>query len=123
MAKVTEDFFLDKFIDGLAVCTTMTVCSAQPANFADIANVDLAATALTAGVGNGDYTKANGDTSGRKLTVAQQSNISITTSGDATHVVLDDGVNIWATTCTTQTLTSGGTVTIPAFDCELADPT
>lgn len=123
MAKFTDDFFLDKFVDGLAVCTTMTVCSAQPANFAGIAAVALASTTLTAGVGAGDYTKANGDTSGRKLTVAQQSNISITANGDATHVVLDDGANIWDTTCTTQTLTAGGSVTVPAFDDEIADPT
>lgn len=123
MAKFTEDFFLDKFVDGLAVCVTMTVCSAQPANFAGIAAVTLASTTLTAGVGGGDYTKANGDVSGRKLTVSQQSNISITASGDATHVVLDDATNVWGTTCTTQTLTSGGTVTVPAFDAEISDPT
>jgi len=123
MGKKVEDFFLDKYVDGLAVGTLMSVCSAEPANKAAVAGVTLASVALTAGVGGGDYTKANGDTSGRKLTVAQQASISITGSGDATHIVIDDGTNIWVTTCTLQTLTSGGTVTVPAFDAEIADPT
>jgi hypothetical protein len=101
---------------------TLTVCSGQPANEAGIAAVTLAAVALTPGAGNGDFTLANGDTNGRKLTTAQQTAISITASGDATHVVLDDGTNIYVTTCTTQTLTSGGTVTVPAWDIEIADP-
>lgn len=73
----------------------------------------------------GDFVKANGDTSGRKVTVGQQADISVHTSGDATHVALvDDGSKLLllVTTCTTQTLTAGNTVTVPAFDDEIADP-
>jgi len=73
----------------------------------------------------GDFTKANGDTSGRKVTVAQKADVSIHTTGDATHVALvdDDNKDLpLVTTCTTQTLTAGGTVTIPMFDDEIADP-
>lgn len=123
MAKAIPDAVLDVLLQEIATGTRMVVCSGQPANFAGIAAVALADVTLTAGDGNGDFTIANGDTSGRKLTVAQQSSVVIDASGDATHVSIDDGTNLLAvTTCTTQTLTSGGTVTVPAFDIEVSDP-
>lgn len=123
MAKAIPDAVLDVLLQEIATGTRMVVCSGQPANFAGIAAVALADVTLTAGDGNGDFTIANGDTSGRKLTVAQQSSVVIDASGDATHVSIDDGTNLLAvTTCTTQSLTSGGTVTVPAFDIEVSDP-
>lgn len=123
MAKKVEDHFLDAYLNQLDNCTTLHVTSAEPANHAGIAAVSIASVAMTAGAGNGDYTIANGDTNGRKLTVLQQSSISITASGTSTHVVLTDTTNIWCTTCTSQALTSGGTVTVNAFDVEIGDPT
>lgn len=123
MAKAVPDVVLDAALDEIATATRLVVCSAEPANYAGIAAVLLASVALTAGDGNGDYVVANGDTSGRKLTVAQQADIAITASGTATHVALDDGVSLqYVTTCTSQALTSGGTVTVPAWDIEIADP-
>jgi len=122
MAKAIDDVFIDAMLDKIATCVTLSVCSAQPANQAGIAAVMLAQVTLTAGDGNGDYTVANGDVSGRKVSVLQQSNVPITNSGTATHIVLDDGVNIVVTTCTSQVLTALGTVTVPTFDDEVADP-
>jgi len=122
MAKAANDVFIDGGLDRIDNCVTLTVCSAQPANFAGIAAVALADVTLTAGDGGGDYTKANGDVSGRKLSVLIQSAIPIDTTGTATHIVLDDGVDIYVTTCTSQALTSGGTVTVPEWDIEIADP-
>lgn len=122
MGKAADDAFIDGGLDAIDNCTTLTVCTAEPANFAGVAAVTLASVTLTAGAGNGDYVKANGDTSGRKLTISQQSTISITSSGTATHVVLNDGTNIYVTTTTSQALTSGGTVTVPAWDIEISKP-
>lgn len=122
MAKKCSDAYMDAMLDLIATADTLTVCSGEPANVAGIAAVALAAVALTPGDGNGDFTIANGDTNGRKLTVAQQSGVPIDTSGTATHVVIDDGTNLYVTTCTSQALTSGGTVTVPAWDIEVADP-
>ena len=85
----------------------------------------LAQTALTLGDGNGDYTKANGDTSGRKLTIAQQDTIPITNSGTANYgVIVDTATQVikLITTTTPQVLTAGGTVTIPSFKLEIRDP-
>lgn len=123
MGKATPDAVLDLMFDGLAADSDILhVCSAEPANYAGIAAVSLASVAID----SGDWSKANGDTSGRKTTVAQQSAISIASSGTATHVVIAraaaTSVLKYVTTCTSQVLTAGGTVTVPAWDIEIADP-
>lgn len=118
MAKAASDGFIDGGLNAIDGSTALTVTSAQPANQAGIAAVALASVVID----GSDFTKANGDTSGRKVTVAQQTDISISSSGTATHVVIDDGTDIYVTTCTSQALTSGGTVTVPAWDIEIADP-
>lgn len=125
MAKWSLDANMDAMLANIANNADMLhVCSGQPANYAGIAAVLLAEVALTVGAGNGDYTLADGDTSGRKLTVAAQAGVSITASGTATHIALSDGsaTLYYVTTCTSQALTSGGTVDVPAWDVEVADP-
>ena len=74
-----------------------------------------------------DFTKANGDTSGRKVTVAAQSGVLIDASGTANHIALvrvGDSTLLYVTTCTSQALTAKGsnTVNFPAWDIEFADP-
>lgn len=123
MGKATPDAVLDKMADYiLGANETLYVCSGEPANYAGIAAVALASVACT----SGQFTKANGDVSGRKVTIAQQTAISITSNGTATHVVLAKdsatAVLLYVTTCTSQVLTSGGTVTVPAWKIEVADP-
>jgi hypothetical protein len=91
-----------------------------PANLTN----SLADVTLTAGDGNGDYVIADGDASGRKLTVGQQADVDIDVTGTALHVVLSlAGTIHLTTTCTSQALTDTGTVTIPSFKIELTDPT
>ena len=103
----------------MILSTNLTVCAGEPISFADITTKKLA----TVVIGGGDFSKAAGDASGRKAIVAQQAAISITASGDADHVVIDDGVDDYiVTVCTLQTLTSGGTVTVPTWDIEISDP-
>jgi len=123
MGKAVTDGILDGTLDNIAACTRISVLAAEPTSIAggapDITTNPLATTALTAG----DFSKANGDTNGRKVTVAQQTDVSISNSGSATHVAVDDGTDWYVTTCTSQTLTAGGTVTIPSWDIEIADPT
>jgi len=124
MAKFTDDSVLDAALAKVATATRLVVTSGQPANFAGIAAVALADVVMTAGAGNGDYTLANGDVSGRKLIVAAQSAVPVDTTGTATHVCLDDGTTLLhVTTCTSQALTSGNTVNVPAYDVEFLDVT
>ena len=123
MGKWANDEMPDAALDYLKNnATRLVVCSAQPANFTEATSTyDLA----TVTIDSTDFTHANGDVSGRKTTVGAQSSISITDSGDATHVALvdfDSSKLLYVTTCTSQALTSGGTVNTPAFDIEIADP-
>lgn len=128
MAKAAHDDVLDGLLNYVADNTKrITVCNAQPTTFTEgNATFALADVTTTEGAGNGDFTLANGDTNGRKLTVAQQADVPVDSSGTATHIALLDVDNsklLAVTTCTSQALTSGNTVTIPAFDLEVADPT
>ena len=125
MGKMFDDSVFDAALAEAATATTVHVTSAEPANHAGIAAVSLADVTVTAGLGNGDYSTAGaGDVSGRKITVAEQASVTVDASGTATHVCGTDGATLlWVTTCTSQALTSGNTVTIPAFDLEFTDPT
>ena len=123
MGKAAPDATIDSMLDYIDQCTVMHVCSAEPANYAGIAAVSLADVTLTADT---DFTKANGDVSGRKVTVAAKSGVTVDTSGTATHVAIArvaDTTLRYVTTCTSQVLTAGNTVNIPAWDIEVADPT
>lgn len=122
MAKWANDLMMDASLDYVAGSVRMVVCSAQPANYAGIAAVALADVTLA----GGDFTKANGDASGRKVTVAAKASVPIDVSGTATHIALDDGTTLrYVTTCTPLALTAGvgNTVNFPAWDIEIADPT
>ena len=74
----------------------------------------------------GDYTLAAGDTSGRKVTTTAKNGISITVSGTADHIALANSTNSTLdliTTCTSQALSSGGTVDVLAWKYEIQNPT
>ena len=123
MAKSIHDDVLDAALDVLeGDGDEIDVCSAQPTTYAEAHTTYMLAqhTLTTA-----DSVIANGDSSGRKLTWSQQADITITNSGTATHVAITDTGNsklLLVTTCTSQALTSGNTVTVPTFDDEIADP-
>lgn len=120
MAKWQNDAMLDA---GLAYVTSnateLYVCSGQPTDRANAIALNLAGPATPSFTG-----PANGDTSGRKITVDQEPDISIGTGGTATHIALCSGTTLlFVTTCTSQALSGGGTVTVPVWDIELADVT
>lgn len=127
MAKSVSNDVLDAALAEAATATRITVCNAEPTTYTEAnATFALADVTVTAGAGNGDFTIADGDTNGRKLTVTAQSAITVDTTGTATHIALLDVANTalqLVTTCTSQALTSGNTVNIPTFDYEIADPT
>ena len=120
-SRWSADVNMDAMLDKIATSTALRVCSGA-SNPADRAAA-VAATLATVALDSGDYAKADGDGGGRKVTIAQQLNMAITTSGDATCVTLDDGsVLLYVTPATTQTLTSGGTVTSPEWAITVGDP-
>jgi len=127
MAKSINSLALDAALAYIATGTELTVCSAQPTTYTEAhTTYKLADVVLTAGTGNGDWTIGVGDASGRKVALAQQADIPIDTGGTATHIAISDTGNsrlLLVTTCTSQVLTGGNTVTVPTFDDEIADPT
>lgn len=121
MGKAQNDLGLDAALDWFGASTKMTVCSAQPTTYAEATSDYMLAEIV---IDSGDFAKADGDTSGRKVTVAQQADVTVTNTGDATHVALvstADSVLRYVTTCDTVTLTAESTVTFPAWDIEIAD--
>lgn len=119
MAKWANDSVLDALLDKVATANQLLVCSSQPASRATALSASLA----DVSVDGGDFAKAAGSPNGRKLTVSQQSNVPVDSTGSATHVALVDGSDLlYVTTVTAQTLTSGNTVTVPAWTITIADP-
>lgn len=118
MGKFVPNATIDKLLDEVATASRMDVTS-DVSTPTDLTNT-LANTAMTPVT---DYTIADGDVSGRKVTMAQKAGVAITGTGTALHIVLSlAAVIIDITTCTSQALTSGGTVTFPAWDHEVLDP-
>jgi hypothetical protein len=80
-------------------------------------------------IDSGDFTgPANGDDSGRKITINEQADVAVTAAGEADHVGLiyyesiHSFAPIYITTCDALTLVYGGLVTFPAWKIEIADP-
>ena len=125
MAKSVHNDVLDGALNIVKNnATRMTVCSDEPTTYAE-GNATYALAAVT--VASGDFTNADGDTSGRKCTVAAKSGVLIDASGTATHIALLDVTNsklLYVTTCTSQALTANGsnTVDFPSWKFEIADP-
>jgi hypothetical protein len=122
MAKFINDTILDTALNYLKNnVTQMAVCSQQPADYN--AAVSTYKLSLKTGLTSGSFTgPADGDVSGRKLTTTEQSGIVVDSSGTATHVAWCSGsVLLFVTTCTSQALTAGNTVTISAHKHEIAD--
>lgn len=121
MGKQVHNDVLDGAFDVLDQGDIETVCSAEPTTRTEaITTFKLADVALTP---NTDFTKADGDVSGRKCTIAAKSAVPVDSSGTATHVAVCDATRLlYVTTCTSQALTGGNTVNLPAWKAELADP-
>lgn len=121
MAKSVHNDVLDGAFDVLDQADLMTVCSSEPTTRTEaITTFKLADIAMTP---NTDFTKADGDVSGRKCTVAAKSGVTVDSSGTATHVALVDGTRLlYVTTCTSQALTAANTVNFPSWKVEIADP-
>ena len=122
MGKLVLDAAMDAAFDFIrARVTQITVCSTQPTTYAEATSTyKLADGAIT----STDITLGDGDTSGRKMTIGSQSNLTVDASGTAQHVALAGSTGntlLLVTTVTSQALTSGNTVNVPAFDDEIGD--
>lgn len=121
MGKFAPNAMLDAGLDYIALSTKLCVCSAQPATYAEATVTYMLAEIV---IDSGDFTKADGDTSGRKVTVASASG-EVTNSGEADHLALvstGDSTLRFVTTCDALQLVASSAIVVPAFDIEIADP-
>lgn len=124
MGKSVHDDVLDAALNYIdSNCTRMVLCSAQPTTYTE-GNATYALADVT--MAGGDFTPGNGDSSGRKLTIAAKTGVTVDTTGTGTHVCLLDVSNsklLYVTTCTSQAVGAGGTVDFGSWKIEIADPT
>ena len=120
MAKYQNDLVLDAALAYISAnATEYYLCTAQPTDRATAISTAVVASMAPTFTG-----PANGDTSGRKVTIDAESAVAVTASGTATHLALCSGTTlIYVTTVTSQGVSSGGTVNVPAWDIEFADVT
>ena len=128
MGKSVNDLVLDASLEYLlGNGLKLSVCEGEPTTFehAD-SNKGTATGKVLASVvmESGDYAIAD-DTSGRKISISEQADMTVDITGDADHVAIVDTVNnnlLYVTTCTQQTLTAANTVTAPLWKISIADP-
>lgn len=121
MTNIVTDAAMDALLDFIANnANALHVCSGNPVDRAGV----LAASLGSVAVDNTDYTKADGATSGRRHTLAQQSIASASASGTAHCVALIDGTTFYRTIDlqADQAITAGNPITVSAHDHEVRDP-
>ena len=124
--KIAPDACIDTELDYISASDEYYICSGSSSPTTRAAAI--AAALVTISLSSGDFTKADDAVSpyGRKVTIAAKTAEAIDVTGDATCVVLcknSDATLRYVTTCTTQNITSGGTIDLPAWKVQVGDPT
>lgn len=99
------------------------ICSQEPTSYAEATSTYTLGNTTSISIS----APTDGDTSGRKVTVAAISGASVTGSGSATHFAITDTTNsrlliTGALSSGGQTVTSGNTFALNALDIEIPDP-
>ncbi len=120
MAKFASDSVLDALLDKVSTGTVLSVCSTQPTDRTEAVTTYMLANIV---IDSADFTKSNGDISGRKVVIGQQDLMNVDNSGTASHIAICDGTDLlYVTTCTPQVMVSGNKVTTPSWKIEVSDP-
>lgn len=121
--EYVSDNAYDAALDYIANnCERVAICTSAPANYAGIAAVTVAEFT----VDSSDFSKAAGDTSGRKLVLAAQSGATASGTGTATHFACHDNASelLAVNELEDQVVTSGNTVNLASVDVtEIRDAT
>lgn len=122
MSNIVRDSAMDALLDHIAdAATHLHVCSGNPTDRAGVIANSLGNVAID----ETDFTKADGDVSGRKHTLAQQNIASASASGTAHCVAVIDATNLLRSSnlSADQAVTAGNPITVAAHDHEVRDPT
>ncbi|MEM8499900.1 MAG: hypothetical protein AAF542_17890 [Pseudomonadota bacterium] len=119
MGKKADDSVLDAPLDVIATATHMIALDAEPADRSEAQANALATTTMSAG----DFTKANGNVSGRKLIISSKPGVAVAASGNINHIAfITTSKLLYVTTATTKAVVSPGTVDLQSLDIEVRDP-
>ena len=126
MAKVLNDNAIDQAFEYVkSNVNELVLLNADPGTSYTQAHSAFALGRIA--VTSDDFTIANGDTSGRKITVSAQSSIGVDTTGNCNHVACNNTTAnstevVIVTEVTSQSLTAGNAASTNAFDDEIEDP-
>ncbi|NWG76621.1 MAG: hypothetical protein HXY24_18800 [Rubrivivax sp.] len=126
MAKFVADAVLDAALNHIKNnATKLHVCSTSPTTYAEASSTYQLASAV---IDTGDFTGPADHTSGRKLTVAAQSGMTVTASGTAAHIALTNGTDTlyYVTEIDTDTAlvdNDSNTCSTSSWIISIADPT
>jgi hypothetical protein len=109
---------------------SMSVLTGIPGNLAACTvTTYIAHTTLATAIGGADFSLGAGAPSGRKLTIAAQSTLTVVTTGVANYIVLygteagNSGINYY-TTCAAATVQStNDKITVPSWGINISDAT
>lgn len=95
-------------------------CSADPVNYAGIAAVTL----VTQTISSASMTLSDASPNGRQVTVAAQTNMTVSANGTIMYAVLTDNSSILygGTTVSAQPVTTSVLWNSPSFTISIADP-
>lgn len=117
-------YFLDPALQVLITnCNYVALCSAKPINYTQaMSTYKLASVAIS----SSDFTgPEDGLVSGRRITLASKTGVSVTTTGVTNYLALvnSSATRLYYVKRTVQiSVTSGGTVSIPSVVIEIRDP-
>ena len=114
------------FDNGLTVLDTeanrVDICSQEPTTYAAATSTYTLGNTTSISIS----APTDGDTSGRKVTLAAITGASVSGTGDATHYAISDTSNtrllVTGSLSASQAVTSGNTFSLDAVDIELNDP-
>lgn len=121
MPKAVSNDVLDGSLNVVRTATRMVALNGEPASFAAADAGKLAEATLA----TGDFAIGAGDISGRKVSIAAKSGLTVLANGTANHVaLLDSGTSrlLYVTTCPAQALVTGGVVSIAGWSIEIGAP-
>lgn len=128
MAKKVLDAVMDAALNEVINnADQVVICDGEPADYTD-ATTDSGSGGHALGeaaIGSGDFTLADGDTSGRKYDYGGTTGITVDVDGQADHVAFVDDTNsrllVVTTVSNSQQVTAGNTADVQPFDHEIQD--
>jgi hypothetical protein len=121
MGKWVADQVLDAALNIISAADRMVALAAQPLGYSQAWDGRLAETSMV----SADFAVGPGAVSGRRVTIAGKAGVSVVAQGTANHIALLDTVAgrlLYVTTCPTQPLALGGSVSFDGWSVEIGAP-